>query len=55
MTPFELSRRKKDLAEEIESHLKMATADRVARGRSPTQARREAMREFGNIPLVAVM
>ncbi len=53
MTPFGLSRRKKDLAEEIESHLKMATADRVARGESPTQARREAMREFGNIPLVA--
>jgi predicted permease len=53
MTPFELSRRKKDLAEEIESHLKMATADRVARGESPARARREAMREFGNIPLVA--
>jgi predicted permease len=53
MTPFEFSRRKKDLAEEIESHLKMATADRVARGESPAHARREAMREFGNIPLVA--
>ena len=53
MTPFEFSRRKKDLAEEIESHLKMATADRIARGESPAQARREAMREFGNIPLVA--
>ena len=53
MKPFELSRRKKDLAEEIESHLKMATADRIARGESPARARREAMREFGNIPLVA--
>ena len=53
MTLFEFSRRKKDLAEEIETHLKMATADRIARGESPAQARREAMREFGNVPLVA--
>ena len=53
MTPFQIARRKADLAEEIESHLKMATADRIARGESPIHARREAMREFGNIPLVA--
>ena len=46
-------RRKRDLAEEIESHLKMATADRIARGESPEAARREAIREFGNLPLVA--
>ena len=46
-------RRKTDLKEEIESHLKMATTDRVARGESPREARREAMREFGNIPLIA--
>jgi predicted permease len=50
---FQWGRRKADLAAEIESHLKMATADRVARGRSPAAARREAMREFGNVPLVA--
>ena len=46
-------RRKTDLSEEIESHLRMAAADRVARGESPETARREAMREFGNVPLVA--
>jgi macrolide transport system ATP-binding/permease protein len=31
----------------------MATADRVARGESPVDARRAAVREFGNVPLVA--
>jgi predicted permease len=31
----------------------MAVGDRVARGESPEKARREAMREFGNMPLVA--
>ncbi len=48
-----LSGRKRDLTDEIEIHLRMATADRVARGESPETARREAMREFGNVPLVA--
>ncbi len=48
-----LSGRKCDLTDEIESHLQMATADRIARGESPETARREAMREFGNVPLVA--
>ena len=45
--------RKKDLKDEIESHLRMATADRVAAGATPEDARRDAMREFGNVPLVA--
>ncbi|MGA7109881.1 MAG: ABC transporter permease [Terracidiphilus sp.] len=53
MKIFEIFRRKTDLREEIESHLKMATADRVARGESPIDARRAAVREFGNAPLVA--
>src|ERR1019366_8768192 len=53
MKVFEIFRRKTDLTEEIESHLKMATADRVARGESPVDARRAAVREFGNVPLVA--
>src|ERR1035441_3003814 len=53
MSIFRFFRRKTDLTEEIESHLKMATADRVARGESPAVARRAAVREFGNIPLVA--
>ena len=46
-------RRKADLSEELESHLRMAVADRVARGESPAEARRAAMREFGNMPLIA--
>jgi len=44
---------KEDLKEELESHLRMATADRVAAGATPEDARRDAMREFGNVPLVA--
>jgi predicted permease len=50
---FRFFRRKSDLKEEIESHIKMATADRVARGESPDEARRAALREFGNVPLIA--
>jgi predicted permease len=46
-------RRKSELTEELESHLRMAVADRVARGQSIDEARRDAMREFGNMPLVA--
>jgi anti-sigma factor RsiW len=46
-------RRKSDVQEEIESHLRMAVAERVTRGDSLETARREAMNEFGNVPLVA--
>jgi hypothetical protein len=46
-------RRKDDLSEELESHLRMAIADRIARGQSPADARREVKREFGNVPLIA--
>ena len=46
-------KRKAELNEELESHLRMAVADRVARGESADGARREAMREFGSVPLVA--
>src|ERR1700677_316292 len=52
MRVFQFLRRKSDLAEEIESHLKMAIADRVARDESPAEARAAAMCEFGNVPLV---
>ena len=45
--------RKKDLKDEIESHLRMATADRVAAGAEEEDAKREAMRDFGNVPLIA--
>ena len=45
-------RRKSDLIEEMESHLQMAIADRIARGESPADARTSAMREFGNVPMI---
>src|SRR5580704_13964342 len=48
-----LLRRKTELTEELESHLRMAAAERVARGESAESARREVLREFGNVPLVA--
>ena len=53
MRLFRFLRRKSELREELESHLKMAIADRVARGQSPADARASAMRELGNIPMVA--
>ncbi len=53
MRLFRFLKRKSDLTEEIESHLNMATADRVARGESPADARRSAIHEFGNVPMVA--
>jgi predicted permease len=46
-------RRKTDLMEELNTHLRMAVAERVARGESQESAEREALREFGNMPLVA--
>jgi macrolide transport system ATP-binding/permease protein len=52
MRLFRFLRRKSDLREELESHLKMAIADRVARGQSPVDARASAMRELGNVPLI---
>src|ERR1700753_3642822 len=44
--------RKRELQEEIDAHLQMAIADRVARGETEESARQAAEREFGNIPLV---
>ena len=49
---FGFQRRKRELQEEIDAHLQMAIADRVARGETAETARRAAAREFGNIPLV---
>ena len=49
---FGFQRRKRELQEEIDAHLQMAIADRVARGETPESARQAAEREFGNIPLV---
>jgi predicted permease len=45
-------RRAKDLAEEIEVHLTMATRDRIERGMAPDEARAAALREFGNVALI---
>jgi predicted permease len=49
---FGFQRRSRELQEEIDAHLQMAIADRVARGETEETARQAAMREFGNIPLV---
>ncbi|HUN84929.1 MAG TPA: ABC transporter permease [Terracidiphilus sp.] len=49
---FGFQRRKRELQEEIDAHLQMAIADRVARGETVERARQSAAREFGNIPLV---
>jgi len=53
MRQFRISKRKSDLAEEFDSHLQMAIADRMARGQSPAEARASALREFGNVPMIA--
>ena len=45
-------RRDDDIAEEIESHVAMATRDYIARGLTPDDARAAATREFGNLMLV---
>ena len=42
---------KSDLDEEIATHLRMAIADRMARGESAEEARVAAEREMGNLPL----
>lgn len=51
--PWDWERHKDDLREELESHLRLAIEDRIARGQSPEQARAEGIREMGNGPLVA--
>jgi putative ABC transport system permease protein len=47
-----LARRRRDLDEEIEAHLRMAVRDRVERGETLPEARAAAAKEFGNVPLV---
>ena len=49
---FGLQQRNRELQEEIDAHLQMAIADRMARGETAEKARQAAVREFGNIPLV---
>lgn len=43
-----MTHRDKDLDDEIDAHLRMAVADRMARGETREQAERAARREFGN-------
>jgi predicted permease len=50
--PWLWERAKESLVEELESHLKMAIAERVARGGDPAEARAAALRELGNVPLI---
>jgi predicted permease len=45
-------RREEELEDEVESHLRMAIEDRVARGEAPRQAEQAARRDFGNVALV---
>ena len=47
-----LQRRKRELEQEVAAHLRMAIADRIARGENPAEAERNARREFGNELLV---
>jgi predicted permease len=49
-TPWD--RAKESLSEELEAHLQMAIAERVARGEDGAQARAAALRELGNVPLI---
>ena len=46
-------RRKRDLNEELEAHLRLAIEDRVSRGENPAAARTAALQELGNMPLIA--
>ena len=51
--PFgSFGRRKREMAEELEAHLRMSTQEFIERGMRPEEARISAIREFGNIPLV---
>ena len=49
--PF-FRRRSRELEEEIQAHLAMATRDRIERGEDPRSAAEAARREFGNCTLV---
>jgi hypothetical protein len=46
-------RQDEELQEELATHLRMAIADRVARGGDPEEAARAARLEFGNVNEVA--
>ncbi|HKD18885.1 MAG TPA: ABC transporter permease, partial [Thermoanaerobaculia bacterium] len=52
LLPGRRGRRDVELDEELEGHLRMAEADRVADGEPPAQAAASARRELGNLALV---
>ena len=51
--PWRRDARDAELNEELQSHLEMAVEQRIQRGESPTVARHNALREFGNVTHVA--
>ncbi len=51
--PLWRRRQDEELREELATHLRMAIADRIARGESQEEAERASRVEFGNVPLVA--
>ena len=52
MALWNRARREEELDEEIRAHLRIAEADRIARGETPEAAVANARREFGNVGLV---
>jgi predicted permease len=52
LSRFWFTKRKDELDEELRAHLRMAMADRMERGDPEAEARRNAIREMGNIPLI---
>ena len=52
MTPWNRRRRERELDEELAGHLRLAVAERIARGESAEAAERAARRELGNLGLV---
>src|SRR5512144_1113299 len=50
--PWNHERREEEFDEELRAHLRMAEADRIARGETPAEAASNARREFGNVGLV---
>lgn len=49
---FRYESRKRDLGAELDAHLRMAVADRMARGETPEEARAAALRDLGSVPLI---
>jgi len=50
--PWHRDRKQEELQQELQSHLHMATSDRIERGESAERAQQAARREFGNAALV---